>query len=267
MSEGQGRQARSAVVILARTDSTRLSRKSLRKIAGKSILEHQIERLVTTRRAARVILATTALAEDDELCRLAETCGVDCFRGDEEDVVLRLLQAADRFEMDFLAVLGGDNMFCEGALVDAVIAEFERDPADFIRIAKLPFDSSPFGVKVEALRDVMTMKAGSTDGWERYFLDTGRFRVSHIPANDPATECPNLRLELDYPEDLELFTKVYDRLYRDGRQPSLRDVVRLLAVDEPELAEINRTAAERWQQNRDQTPLQVKNGEPQENAE
>ena len=249
-----------AVVILARNDSVRLPRKSMRQIAGKSVLQHQIERLVTSREAPHVVLATTPLSSDDELCRLAVAAGIDCFRGDAEDVVLRMVQAAHRYSLDFLAVVGGDKLFCEGALVDAEIAEYRRNPADFIRIANLPFDTSPFGVTTEALRKVMEIKAGSSDGWERYLVDTRQFRVSYMPASDPAIEGPQLRLELDYPEDLELFAKVYDRLYRNGKQPPLRDVVRLLTVDEPELAKINESAVSKWQHNRDHVPLVTRDG-------
>ena len=258
MMQGRERRVRAAVVILARTDSTRLSRKSLRRIAGKSILEHQLERLSTNREADRFVLATTTEAADDELCRVAAASGIDCFRGEREDVVLRLIHLADRFELDYLALINGDNLFCEGWLVDAVIAEFRRNPADLIRIGRQPFDPSPLGLRVEALRQVMGIKAGSTDGWERYMTDTGRFRVYDIPLNDPQIDGVYVRLDLDYPEDLELYETVYDRLYRERRQPPLKDVIRLLTVDEPELTEINSSATRKWQENRARVPLVVK---------
>ena len=251
---------KAAVVILARNDSIRLPRKSMRRIAGKPVLQHQIERLATSRHASQLILATTHLPSDDELCRLAQAAGIDCLRGDPEDVVRRMVQVADRYSLDFAAVVGGDKLFCEGQLVDAEVTEYRRSRADYIRIANLPFDTSPFGVTSDALRRVMEIKAGSTDGWERYLYHTGEFRVSYIPASDPALEAPHLRLELDYPEDLELFTKVYDRLYRDGRQPPLRDVVRLLTVDDPDLAQINKSADSKWRNNRDQVPIRIRDG-------
>lgn len=88
--------------------------------------------------------------------------------------------------------------------------------------------------------------------------DTGHFRVFDIPLNAPEIDDIYARLDLDYPEDLELYEAVYARLYRNGRQPSLTEVIRLLTVDEPELAEINSYATEKWHENRGRVPLVVK---------
>ena len=257
MDDVPGNRIKSGIVVLARCESTRLPGKSLREIAGKSVFEHQIERLSTSA-VDHFVLATTPAAADDELCRTATANGIECFRGEPDDVVLRLVQVADRFELDFVALVNGDNLFCEGSLIDAVVTEFNRNPADFIRIGRQPFDPSPLGVSTRALRKVMEIKAGSTDGWDRYLTETGQFQVSDIPLHDPDLDKTYVRLDLDYPEDLELFRAVYDRLYRDGRQPALKDVVRLLTVDEPELVQINGSAAEKWHQNRDRVPVVLK---------
>ena len=76
----------------------------------------------------------------------------------------------------------------------------------------------------------MEIKASATDGWDRYMTDTGHFKVFDIPLNAPEIDDIYARLDLDYPEDLELYEAVYARLYRDGRQPSLTEVIRLLTV-------------------------------------
>lgn len=255
-----GESSQSGIVMLARSASVRLPRKSLQTIAGKTVLEHQIERLSTSREAERFILATTQGTDDDELCRIGAANGIECFRGEADDVVLRLIQVADRFALDFIALVNGDNLFCEGWLIDSVITEFNRKPADLIRIGRQPFDPSPLGVSIEALRKVMEIKAGSTDGWDRYVTDTGQFSVRDVPLDNPALDTTYIRLDLDYPEDLELFRAVYDRLYHEGRQPTLREVIRLLTVDEPELVQINSSAIDKWHQNRDQVPVVTKSG-------
>lgn len=258
MDDASGNRIRSGIVVLARSTSARLPRKQLREIAGKSVFEHQIERLSSSCTVDHFVLATTPAAADDELCRIATANGIECFRGEPDDVVLRLMQVADRFELDFVAVVNGDALFCDGSLVDAVVTEFSRKPADLIRIGRQPFDPSPLGVSTRALRKVMEIKAGSTDGWERYLTDTGQFKVSDIPLHDPELDKTYVRLDLDYPEDLELYRAIYDRLYRDGRQPALNDVIRLLTVDEPELVQINSSATEKWHQNRASVPVVLK---------
>ena len=258
MPQASRSAVRSGIVILARLTSVRLPRKSLRTIAGKTVLEHQIERLSTSRETDHFVLATTSEPVDDELCRVAVANGIDCFRGEPEDVVLRLIQTADRYGLDLIVLVSGDILFCEGWLVDAVVTAFRDDPADFIRIGRQPFEPAPWGITRAALHGVMAIKAGSTDGWDRYLTDTGRFRVIDVPLPVPHLDDVYVRLDLDYPEDLALYQAVYDRLYRDARQPSLQQVIRLLTVDEPHLVDINKSAAEKWRENRERAPLVLK---------
>jgi spore coat polysaccharide biosynthesis protein SpsF len=253
-------EARTALFLLARTRSTRLPGKSLLPLRGRPVIEHQIERL----RPARVTvfaLATTELPEDDPLAAIAERSGIACFRGATHDVVKRLADAATRYDVDVAACLGGDDVFCEPELVDAVIAEHARTGADFVTIADVPFGTTPFGVTAAGLRRVLDIKDGEfTDGWERYFTDTGLFQTRALRLADPALDHPHLRLDLDYPEDFALIEAIYDRLYDGAGQPPLRAVVDLLTRREPNLAQLNRSAHEEWQRTRAAAPLNLRRG-------
>ena len=259
MSEKQQAQVSAGVVILARTGSVRLPQKSLLPLQGKPVIEHQIERLKAAKLPKVLALATTTLPEDEALCEIAQRCGIDYFQGAEHDVVERMVQAADHYDIEFVASIGGDNVFCDGELVDVVVSEYATNPADYIRVANMPFDTTPYGASVSALRHILEIKEGEdTDGWERYLKDTGLFRTVEVQLNDPALEHPELRLDIDYPEDFELMKAVYDRLYTPGSQPLLRDVIHLLVDGEPSLASINKTAQEDWERVREQTPLSLK---------
>lgn len=242
---------RAGMVLLVRTGSTRLPAKSLLDVCGRPVLAHQIDRLKRSQRAEAIILATTTLPADDALVRVAEAAGIAVFRGSPEDVVVRLADAAVRFGLDFLAVAGGDDVFCEGEFIDAVIDEYARSRADFITIDNLPFGATPFGVSASGLRRVLEIRAtDNTDGWERYFTETGLFQTKALVLPDPLLQHPEIRLDLDYPDDYELIKAIYARLYHPGEVPDLRAVLRLLLVQEPVLAQINRQAHAQWLANR-----------------
>ena len=252
---------RAALILLARTGSTRLPRKSLLSLHGRAVIEHQIERLRPARRADVFTLATTTLAEDDALATVAARAGIDCFRGAVDDVVQRLVDAATAVDAGFVACVGGDDVFCEPDFVDAVIEAHRRDAADFLTVGELPFGTTPFGVTVTGLREVLRLKAGGpTDGWERYFTESDRFRTAVLTVPDRALAHPELRLDLDYPEDFALIEAVYNRLYDGTRQPPLREVVELLTRREPALAALNRDAHERWKRVRASVPLTASRG-------
>ncbi len=247
------------IILLARLGSTRLPGKSLLPVCGRPVIAHQIDRLRLSRRSERLVLATTTLVSDDPLEAAARSAGIDCFRGSVNDVVLRLADAASAHGLDFIAVVGGDDVFCEGESIDRVIEHNALHPSDFITIEGLPFGTTPFGVATSALRRVLQIKPGEyTDGWERYLTDTGLFRTASLAVDDPALAHPELRLDLDYDEDFALVEAIYQRLYTPGSVPDLRRIVRLLTKEEPALALINRVAHERWIANRKSMPLPLR---------
>jgi spore coat polysaccharide biosynthesis protein SpsF len=247
---------RAGIVLLARMGSSRLPGKSLLEVCGRPVIAHQFDRLRQSRKTETLVLATSTLAQDDPLEAAAQAAGVACFRGSPADVVLRLADAATKHRLDFLAVVGGDDVFCEGEFIDRVIDFDQRSPIDFISIDGLPFGTAPFGVDAKALRKVLEIKPGEyTDGWERYLTDTGLFRTTMLQNEDPSLAHPEIRLDLDYDEDFALVKAIYERLYKPGTVPDLRRIVRLLVDEEPALAQINRAAHEKWLQNRKAMPL------------
>ncbi|NCZ93320.1 MAG: hypothetical protein EBZ00_05000, partial [Actinobacteria bacterium] len=86
--------------IQARTGSSRLPGKVLRDLDGKPLLQYQIERIQQSQRIERVILATTDRPQDDALAHLAESMGIDCFRGSEDDVISRVCGALRAFDVE-----------------------------------------------------------------------------------------------------------------------------------------------------------------------
>ena len=61
-----------------------------------------IDRLKLAKRVDEIIVCTSTNTQDDRLEELAASEGISCFRGDEDDVVKRLSDAADLFRLDYL---------------------------------------------------------------------------------------------------------------------------------------------------------------------
>src|SRR4051812_7884257 len=89
---------RRAIIVQARMTSTRLPGKVLQDLAGKPVLEQQLERLKRCEEADEIVVATTVNADDDRLVALARQAGVRWFRGSEHDVLSRYLGAAREAE-------------------------------------------------------------------------------------------------------------------------------------------------------------------------
>src|SRR3989344_267840 len=85
-------------IIQARMGSLRLPGKVLKKVLGKTLLEHLILRVKRARGLDKIIVATTTSKKDAPIATLATRCGVGCFRGSENDVLDRYYQSAKRSE-------------------------------------------------------------------------------------------------------------------------------------------------------------------------
>jgi len=229
---------KTAVFITVRMKSTRLPRKALLDIEGRSTIEHLIDRAKAARCPDLVVLCTSTHPDDKVLVDMAHRNGIEAFRGSPEDKLDRYLQAARKYGIDFIVNVDGDDILCDPKLIDRTIKHFKKTGSDCIFWRGFPVGAVPTGIKVEALERVCQLKEErDTEVWGGYFTDTGLFKVEYLNASDDMKH-PEFRMTLDYPEDLEFFRTVFKRLYSSGKIFSLEEVVKLLE-ENPEIAEIN----------------------------
>lgn len=232
---------KTAIFIPVRTKSTRLPRKALLKVRGKTVIEHLIERAKSAKMPEFVVLCTTTNVEDAILVDIAKKCGINYFMGSEKDILDRYLNAALKYGIGFIVNVDGDDIFCDPELMDKTVEIFVKTKADFIKWEGLPFGASPLGIKVEALKKVCRIKdeSNTETGWGKYFTDTGLFQVKYAEPEDKELKRPEVRMTLDYPEDFEFVKEIFDRLYKLGKIFTLRDILRFLKK-EPHLININK---------------------------
>jgi spore coat polysaccharide biosynthesis protein SpsF len=194
-----------------------------------------------------VVLCTTVNPEDSVFVNIAKQCDVECFRGSEKDILLRYLDAAEEYHVDFIVNVDGDDVFCDPDLIDKTAQSYLEARADFIKWKELPFGSSPIGIEVNALKKVCKMKAESDTetGWGMYFTETGLFDVRNLEPDDKELRRPEIRMTLDYPEDLQFVRRIFSRLYRPGKVFTLKNILKVIR-EEPALAEINKSVQDKY---------------------
>ncbi|MDZ5016961.1 hypothetical protein GNF72_17415, partial [Clostridium perfringens] len=67
-------------IVQARVGSTRLPGKVLKKICGKTVLEHDIDRLKRAKNIDEIVIATTTEERDIEIVNEAKRLGVKYYR-------------------------------------------------------------------------------------------------------------------------------------------------------------------------------------------
>ena len=99
---------RVVIITQARMTSTRLPGKVLKIVQGKSLLEHQLDRLKRVVTADEIIVATTVNETDEPIVALCEQLQVIFHRGSEDDVLARYYEAAQPFKPDVVVRVTSD---------------------------------------------------------------------------------------------------------------------------------------------------------------
>jgi spore coat polysaccharide biosynthesis protein SpsF len=230
------------ILILARMGSTRLPGKVLRPIMGTPVLEHMIRRLASLPVDKGIIVATTENPSDDELAKLCERLGVDCFRGDEENVLDRCINAAEHFGLQAVVRLGGDSPLCDRRIIGPLLQAFLDSWASGRRLdyatntldRYLPLGLDAEVFHLETLRRIALI-AEELDEEERRCNQSNVVPYMHAhPAEFDMIQVgsgPDLshhRWTLDTPEDFDLITRIYEALYPENPDFGMSEVLDLI---------------------------------------
>lgn len=238
-----------AIFLSIREKATRLPKKVLLSLKGKTITEHLIDRLRLAKLSDEVIMTTSTHPDDGVLAELAAKAEISCFRGSEDDKLDRYLEAAKTYGVDFMVIVDGDDPFCDPIYIDRVIVKHLETGADFVYCEGLPLGAASSGFTRQALEKVCQIKTqNDTEVWGGYFLKTGLFRVAKVQAREPSLRRPEVRMTLDYEEDFHFFKEVFEALYVPGKVFSLEEVMKLLER-RPEIIQINQGVQKLYEEN------------------
>lgn len=240
---------RTVCTIEARMRSTRLPGKVLKPLGGRPMLARMIERLARSKRLDAIVVATTDHPADDAIAELARELGVGCHRGSEEDVLDRVLRAAQGARADLIVETTGDCPLIDPEIVDRTIETFAAGAYDYVSNCHKPsfprgFEVQVFPTKVLAEVARLTDDPADREHVSLYIYEhPERFRLGLVESGLPPAD-RSLRLTVDTPEDYALVGRVFDELYPTNPRFGLRDVIDLLHR-RPELAAINRNVQQK----------------------
>lgn len=222
--------------IEARMTSSRLPGKVMMEYCGKSNLEHIIERLKRSSLLDDVVVATTTNKEDDEIVKLCEKIGCSYYRGSEEDVLLRVLEAARSVKADIIVEITGDCPVVDWRYVDYLIEKYIETGCDYAsntieRTFPRGFDVQVFSV--DTLEKVNTMTDSPVDHEHvslYIYSNPDKFKLYNWSAEGSVNH-PEIGVTLDNRNDYELISEIYERLYPKDQDFSSEDVVKLILSD------------------------------------
>lgn len=231
---------RKAIFITIRMDSSRLPSKTMKTILGKPVLEHIVQRAKLAKEFDEVIVCTTERKVDDQVAECATKLGASVFRGSLEDKLERWHGAAKMYDIDYIVTFDGDDLFCDPYLLDKGACQISSGKYDFIEAPDgLICGSFTYAFSSKALDKVCEIKnSEDTEMMWTYFKDTGLFKVGKLENVEDIYFNDDMRMTLDYPEDYEFFTKVFEHFQCDKNDIPLKTIVEYL-LQNPEIPKIN----------------------------
>ena len=230
------------IAVSARMRSERCPGKAMAPLAGKPLLIHLLERLASLGGKRAIVVATSSSSENDVLVEAAETRGIRTFRGDEDDVLGRLLALCREFGAEHLVRVTGDNPLTDLPLIETLVALHLKRDSDYTYV---PGDALLMGILTEVISR-RALETSHRDGEDRHRSELvtlyikenpERFRIARAELPRELYR-PHYRLTVDEPDDLVLMGRIFDKLYHSGSVLSTADAIRLLD-EEPRLAAIN----------------------------
>lgn len=195
-----------AVVIQARTGSTRLPGKVLADLCGRPVLAHVVDRARRARCADVVIVATTTEAGDEAIVDLCGCLGVPAVRGPVDDVLSRYLLAVMRHPANIVVRVTADCPLLDWRLLDRVVGRLIRSDAEYA--SNIVQQTYPDGYDVEAMTRSCLERIGreAARAYEREHVTVrvrehpDDYRVASVTCR---TDLSRLRLTVDVPADLD----------------------------------------------------------------
>jgi spore coat polysaccharide biosynthesis protein SpsF len=229
--------------IEARMTSSRLPGKVLKSALGKPMLYYLVHRLKKVPSIDSIVLATTSNKSDDILVEFSREQNIEYYRGSEEDVMLRVAEAARSVDADVIVEITGDCPIIDPEIIEQVISTYCDNNVDYVGNSNIR--SYPDGMDVQVFSlDVLMKSISITNN----LLDHEHVTL-HIRNNSdlfskidvvapPELHWPELGLTLDERLDYKLIKIIIEHFGPGNQLFSCLDIINFLRKN-PGLININ----------------------------
>lgn len=233
--------SRTAVIVQARLGSSRLPGKILMDLAGKTVLAHVLERCHAIDGVDVVCCAIPESPINDPVAAEAERCGATVYRGSENDVLDRYVQAARMVDAETVLRVTSDCPMIDPIVCANVLRLRAETEADYAGNNTPP--SWPHGLDCEAISVAWLERAAkeATETMDRehvspYIRRNPQVRKANLEG--PGGVALDHRWTLDFPEDLDFMRAMFAVMPKTGDVISVEKTMALLDAH-PEIFALN----------------------------
>ena len=212
------------IIIQARTGSTRLPQKMILPFyENEGIFSLILNRLTTNFDKKNIILATSVNENNDVLVEIAKRYGVNYFRGSENDVLQRFIDAAKEFGADNIIRVCADNPFLDVQYLELLIDKFEQFNCDYLSFMTsdgIPSIKTHYGFWAEAVKLSALEKVKSLTDDSLYhehvtnfiYANKDVFDVNFFSIIPEIDRHKDIRLTIDTQVDFDIQKEIFNKL-------------------------------------------------------
>lgn len=229
-----------AAALACRVQSERLYGKPLQLIGEKTILEHLIDQLKTLKKLNKIVLAISEGEENTPFIKMAKKRGLDHVIGDEIDVLGRLIKAGEKVGADTILRATTESPFIYTEKIDDMIDHHFKTKADLTVYENLPEGAYVEIISLDALKKSHKLGSGKhrSELCTLYIFEHPEmFKVEKLKPPEKLRR-PDIRITVDYPEDLIVAREIYKALSRPNKLIKVEEIINFLDRH-PEIKKIN----------------------------
>ena len=228
------------VIIQARTGSTRLPQKMILPFYEENgIFSLILKRLTSAINKEDIILATSTNVNNDVLENIAKNNGVNCFRGSENDVLQRFIDAANVFNAKKIIRVCADNPFLDLEFLNFLLDNFKKSDYDYMSFMTskgIPTIKTHYGFWAEAVTLNALKKVKSMTDENLYhehvtnfiYANPNDFNIKFFNIPEEIDSHDDIRLTIDTKIDFDTQKEIFNIIYKKNPSFNSSDVVAFL---------------------------------------
>ncbi len=201
-------------IIQARSNSKRFKNKVLHLIYGIPIIQHIVNRIKQSKKTTKLIVSSSSKKSDDNLISYLKKNRIKFFRGDLENVAMRLYETAKMNNAKFFVRISGDSPLIDPKLLDKAIKISLKEKKYDIVTNVFP-RTFPKGQSVEVIKTSIIKKYSKNfskldkEHVTKYFYDnSNKFLIKNFTFNG---KNKIIKLSVDTKKDLKDILKKFNK--------------------------------------------------------
>ena len=200
-------------IIQARSNSKRFKNKVLHLIYGIPIIQHVVNRIKRSKKTTKLIVSSSLKKSDNNLISYLKKNRIKFFRGDLENVAMRLYETAKTNKAKFFVRISGDSPLIDPKLIDKAIRISQKEKKYDIITNVFP-RTFPKGQSVEVIKTSIIKKYSKNfskldkEHVTKYFYDnSNKFLIKNFTFNG---KNKIMKLSVDTKKDLKDILKKFN---------------------------------------------------------